>query len=159
MRCFRLMGVNPPWDQKNVFWILRRFDIQDRCRKQLGDIQESRNILNTECVFSYAPGHSSDASDDTRTNGNDVTIIVYRADAKSCASAGPNIALGIPNIDVTPSDVLQQRRLGERLILGLRPTHFWIDPSSQVGLYAQCVLWEITFVSQRADNVLTTIYY
>ena len=41
-----------------------------------GGTQEARDILESECVISYAPAHKSDASDHFRVHGSDVTITV-----------------------------------------------------------------------------------
>ena len=38
--------------------------------------QEPRDILESECVISYAPAHKSDATDHFRVHGSDVTITV-----------------------------------------------------------------------------------
>ena len=41
-----------------------------------GGTQEARDILESECVISYAPAHKSDARDHFRVHGSDVTITV-----------------------------------------------------------------------------------
>ena len=38
--------------------------------------QEPRDILETECVISYAPAHKSDGGEHFRVHGSDVTITV-----------------------------------------------------------------------------------
>ena len=50
--------------------------------------QEARDILETECVFSYAPAHKSDAGDHFRMDGSDVTITVHPACAQEFAVGG-----------------------------------------------------------------------
>ena len=45
-------------------------------QKAPGGTQEARDILESECVISYAPAHKSDASDHFRVHGSDVTITV-----------------------------------------------------------------------------------
>ena len=52
---------------------------QEAPRKHPGGTQEARDILETECVFSYAPAHKSDGGDHFRVDGSDATITVYRA--------------------------------------------------------------------------------
>jgi len=75
--------------------------------------QEAKDILETECVFSYAPARKSDASDHFHVHGSDVTITVYRACAQNLVSAWPQKAeLGIPNTEDTPPEPLQQRLFG-----------------------------------------------
>ena len=41
-----------------------------------GGTQEARDILESECVISYAPAHKSHAGDHFRVHGSDVTITV-----------------------------------------------------------------------------------
>ena len=41
-----------------------------------GGTQEARDILESECVISYAPAHKSYAGDHFRVHGSDVTITV-----------------------------------------------------------------------------------
>jgi len=94
---------------------LRRLEIQEIPRKypggiqeDPGGIQEAREILETECVFSYAPAHKSDASDHFRVEGSDVTITVYCACAQEFATGGAKIAgHHIPNTEDTPPEHLQ----------------------------------------------------
>ena len=50
--------------------------------------QEPRDILESECVISYAPVHKSDATDHFRVDGSDVTITVYRACTQEFAAVG-----------------------------------------------------------------------
>ena len=45
-------------------------------RRHPGGTQEARDILESECVISYAPAHKSDARDHFRVHGSDVTITV-----------------------------------------------------------------------------------
>jgi len=68
----------------SVFWaILRRLGIQEAPRKHPGDTPEDRRrpggqghlgILETECVFSYAPAYKSDAGDHFRVDGSNVSM-------------------------------------------------------------------------------------
>ena len=57
-----------------------------------GGTQEARDILETDCVFSYAPAHTSYASDHICVDGSDVTITVYRACAQEFATGGVKMA-------------------------------------------------------------------
>ena len=79
-----------------------------------GGTQEARDILETECVFSYAPAHKSDGGDHFRVDGSDVTITVYCACAQEFAGVRAKIAVqSIPNTEDTPPEPLQQRLFGE----------------------------------------------
>ena len=93
---------------------MRRLGIQEAPRRHPGGTQEAKDILETECVFSYAPAHKSDASDHFRVDGSDVTITAYCACAQKIANAGAEIAdQQIPNTADTPPEPLQQRLFGE----------------------------------------------
>ena len=83
-------------------------------RRHPGGTQEARDILETKCVFSYAPAHKSDATDHFRVHGSDVTITVYRACAQDLVGAWAQKAVKpIPNTEDTPPEPLQQRLFGE----------------------------------------------
>ena len=87
---------------------------QEAPRRHPGGTQEARDILDTECVFSYAPAHKSDATDHFRVHGSDVTITVYRACAQEFVNAGAKITGSqIPNTEDTLPEPLQQRLFGE----------------------------------------------
>jgi len=75
-----------------------------------GGTQEARDILQTECVFSYAPAHKSDGGDHFRVDGSDVTITVYRACAQDVAAVWAKIAEHtMPNTEDTPPEPPQRR--------------------------------------------------
>ena len=87
-----------------------------------GGTQKAKDILETECVFSYAPAHKSDASDHFRVDGSDVTITVHCACAQEFADVRVKIAGNpIPNTEDTPPEPLQQRLFGERLAIAGGP--------------------------------------
>ena len=52
------------------------FEAPEGTQEAPGGTQEARDILESECVISYAPAHKSDASDHFRVHGSDVTITV-----------------------------------------------------------------------------------
>jgi len=79
-----------------------------------GGTQEARDILESECVISYAPAHKSDGGEWFRVHGSDVTITVYCACAQDFAGAGTQKAgRWIPKTEDTPPEHLQQRLFGE----------------------------------------------
>ena len=76
--------------------------------------QEPRDILESECVISYAPAHKSDATDHFRVHGSDVTITKSAACAQDFVNAwAQKAAHTIPNTEDTPPEPLQQRLFGE----------------------------------------------
>jgi len=80
-----------------------RLGIQETPRRHPGSTQEARDILETECVFSYAPAHKSDGGDHFRVDGSDMTITVHRACAQEFTNVGAKIAVHpIPNAEDTP---------------------------------------------------------
>jgi len=91
---------------------------QETPRRHLGGTQEARDILETECVFSYAPAHKSDAGDRFRvdgSDGSDVTITLYRTCAQEFVGVGTKIAAhGIPNTEDTWPEPIQHGLLGEK---------------------------------------------
>jgi len=96
-------------------------------RRHPGGTQEARDFLETECVFSYAPAHKSDAGNHLRVDGSDMTLTVYRACAQEFANVGTKIAAyTIPNTEDTPPEPLQQRLLGEHPIYKTFP---WWAPT------------------------------
>jgi len=87
-----------------------------------GGTQKAKDILETECVFSYEPAHRSDASDHFRVDGSDVTITVHCACAQEFADVRVKIAGNpIPNTEDTPPEPLQQRLFGEQLAIACGP--------------------------------------
>jgi len=75
---------------------------------------EARDILETECVFSYVPAHKSGGGDHFRVDGSDVTITVYRTCAQELMVGGPKIAdHQLPNTEDTTPETVQQRLFWE----------------------------------------------
>ena len=68
------------------------------------------DILESECVISYAPSDKSDASDHFRVHGSDVTLTISAACQQKLAGVGARKAGGaIPNTEDTPPEPLQQK--------------------------------------------------
>jgi len=83
-----------------------------------GGTKEARDILETECVFSCATAHKSDASDHVRVDGSDVAITVYRGCAQELMVRGAKIAgYQIPDTEDKPPEPLQQRLSGEYIYI------------------------------------------
>ena len=76
-----------------------------------------RYLGDRMCVF-VSPAHESDAGNHFRVDGSDVTITVYRGCAQEFTVRGAKSAGHvIPHTEDTPLEPLQQKLLGECIIL------------------------------------------